>query len=184
MLELTKRGFDCSGVDASPEMLDASFEKLSAAGIEPHLMCQSLPEIDLYGAYHAVFSSMDTVNHLLDKRDLKRFFRRLHCFVEPGGYFVFDLKEKSLFAETEPQVCEEDGTVLILRKTFDGTYACQNLTVFAPEDGGYCRSEEEIWERWYDPAEAREILSACGFRSVKTVPYHGRRIIIVRRVEL
>ena len=47
ILELTRRGFDCSGVDASPEMLDVAHEKLSDAGLSPHLMCQSLPEIDL-----------------------------------------------------------------------------------------------------------------------------------------
>lgn len=181
MLELTRRGFDCSGVDASPEMLDAAFEKLSGAGATPHLMCQSLPEIDLYGAYHAVFSSMDTVNHLLNKRDLKRFFRRLYNFVEPGGYFIFDLKDKSLFSDRETEVSEEDGSLLILRRAFDGTYACQKLTLFRGEGETYRRADEEIWERWYDPAELRDYLCTVGFALVKTIPYHGRKIIIVRR---
>ena len=102
MLELSRRGFDCSGVDASSEMLEEAFGKLSDAGITPHLMCQSLSELDLYGAYHAVFSTMDTVNHLLDFRELKRFFYGLYNFVEPGGYFVFDLKEKSMFSDLQP----------------------------------------------------------------------------------
>ena len=180
MLELTRLGFDCSGVDASSEMLDAAFEKLSGEGIDPHLMCQSLPDLDLYGAYHAVFSSMDTVNHLLDLRDLKRFFRRLYNFVEPGGYFVFDLKDKSLFANIQ-QICEEENSLLILRRMFDGTYACQNLTVFHQNGAAYDRVDEEIWERWYDPSVCRSYLKAAGFVSVKTLPYHGRKIIIVRR---
>lgn len=183
MLELSRRGFDCSGVDASPEMLDLAFEKLTRAGVEPHLMCQSLPELDLYGAYHLVVSSMDTVNHLLDKRELKWFFRRLYNFVEPGGYFVFDLKEKPLFSDLQ-QVEEGDGDLLILRRTFDGTYARQEITVFHEENGTYHRSDEEIWERWYDPAELRMILKKSGFSPVKTLSYQGRKIIIVRRPEV
>lgn len=180
MLELTARGFDCSGVDHSPEMLDLAHSKLSDAGIEPHLMCQSLPELDLYGAYHAVFSSMDTVNHLLDLRDLRRFFRRLYHFVEPGGYFVFDLKEKRLFSDGQ-QIAEHGADLLILRRSFDGTYACQNLTLFREREGVYLRTEEEIWERWYDPALCRAVLREAGFVPVKTIPYRGRKIIIVRR---
>ncbi|MBQ1272403.1 MAG: class I SAM-dependent methyltransferase [Clostridia bacterium] len=181
MLELSRRGFDCSGVDVSDQMLQTALEKLTEAGVTPHLMCQSLPEIDLYGAYHAVFSSMDTVNHLLDKRDVKRFFRRLYHFTEPGGYFIFDLKDKSLFSDTAPQIDEVDGSVLILQKSFDGTYACQSLTVFHQEGETYSRAEEEIWERWYDAKELRKELNQIGFVSVKTIPYHGRKIIIVRR---
>ena len=181
MLELSRRGFDCSGVDASEEMLDTAFEKLSDAGYSPHLMCQSLPEIDLYGAYHAVFSSMDTVNHLLDKREVKRFFRRLYNFTEPGGYFIFDLKEKELFADTVPQIEEADGSVLILQRSFDGVYACQKLTLFRREGDSFRRADEEIWERWYDAKELREYLKTVGFLPVKTLPYHGRKIVIVRR---
>lgn len=181
MLELSKRGFDCSGVDASPEMLDTAFEKLSEEGFSPHLMCQSLPQIDLYGAYHAVFSSMDTINHLLDKRQVKGFFRRIYHFTEPGGYFIFDVKDKETFADITPQIDEEDDVTLILQKSFDGTYACQKLTVFRPEGKGYCRVDEEIWERWYDAAELREYLQSIGFRPVRTIPYHGRKIVIVRR---
>ncbi len=181
MLELSRRGFDCSGVDASEEMLDTAFEKLSDAGYSPHLMCQSLPEIDLYGAYHAVFSSMDTVNHLLDKREVKRFFRRLYNFTEPGGYFIFDLKEKELFADTVPQIDEADGSVLILQRSFDGVYACQKLTLFRREGDSFLRADEEIWERWYDAKELREYLKTVGFLPVKTLPYHGRKIVIVRR---
>ncbi len=181
MLELSRRGFDCSGVDVSEQMLDAAFEKLSDAGIVPHLMCQSLPEIDLYGAYHAVFSSMDTVNHLLDKRDVKRFFRRIYNFTEPSGYFIFDLKDKKLFSDTAPQTEERDGRVLILQKTFDGTYAGQTLTVFRKEGDTYRREEEEIWERWYDVSELKQYLKQVGFVPVKTLSYQGRKIVIVRR---
>ncbi len=181
MLELFRQGFDCSGVDASPEMLDIAFEKLSDAGYTPHLMCQSLPEIDLYGAYHGVFSSMDTVNHLLDKRQVKAFFKRIYNFTEPGGYFIFDLKDKKQFSDTAPQIDEKDGATLILQKSFDGTYAYQKLTIFRPDADVYCRAEEEIWERWYDPSELRSYLRTVGFRWVKTIPYQGRKIIIVRR---
>ncbi len=181
MLELSRRGFDCSGVDASPEMLETAFEKLNDAGVSPHLMCQSLPEIDLYGAYHAVFSTMDTVNHLLNKRDVKSFFRRIYNFTEPGGYFIFDLKDKTCFSDTAPQIEEQPDATLILQKSFDGTYACQKLTVFRRDGMGYSRGEEEIWERWYDAKELRAHLCTVGFRPVKTIPYAGRKIIVVRR---
>lgn len=184
MLELCARGYDCSGIDASEEMLNQAFEKLSAAGAVPHLMCQELTEIDLYGAYHAVFSSMDTLNHILDKRDLKRFFRRLHCFVEPDGYFVFDLKSKAMFSDTEAQICEENGAVLLMQKGFDGTYGQYRLTWFDLEGETYRRFDTEITERYYDSDEVLRLLRDCGFRPVHRFRYRGRTVVIVRWKEL
>lgn len=181
MAELTRRGFDCTGVDASEEMLFEAQQKLSECGVTPHLICQSLGEIDLYGAYHAVFSSLDTLNHLTDRRELNRFFRRIFCFTEPGGYLIFDLKGKELFRDTEPRISEEDGDLLVMRKWFDGTYARYLLTAFERDGETYTRAEDEIWERYYDYASVSRTVCACGFTPVKHFSRAGRTVGIFRR---
>ena len=184
LVELFRRGYDCSGVDASAEMLQVAQEKLSAAGFTPHLLCQTLPDLDLYGAYHAVFSSLDTLNHLTDRRELNRFFRRVRCFVEPGGYLIFDLKTREAFSDTAPKVAEEDGDLLILQGAFDGTYAQYDLTAFRRAGQGYLREDDTVFERYYPYAEVSRTVCAAGFRPVKHFLFRRHTVAIFRRIEL
>jgi SAM-dependent methyltransferase len=37
-----------------------------------------------------VTANFDTVNHLLDERDLATLFRRVHRHLRPSGHFIFD----------------------------------------------------------------------------------------------
>lgn len=183
MLELCRRGYDCTGVDQADSMLAVAREKLAAEGFDAHLVCQDLPEIDLYGAYHAVFCSLDTVNHILDKRSLKRFFRRLYNFTEPEGLFVFDIKTKELFRQSaELTVCEHDDATFLMQGHFDGTFACYGLTLFQQTENGFFeKTEAEVEERWYDPNELKQMLTDAGFSYQKKIPYQNRLIFVYKK---
>ncbi len=184
MLELFRRGYDCTGLDLSEGMLAAADEKLRAAGYEPHLICQDLGAINLYGAYHVVFSSLDTINHILDKRILTRFFRRLHCFVEPGGYFVFDLKRRASLAGRSVSVEERENELLILRRDFDGRYAEYRLDAFVLRaDGGWERCSDQVTERFYPMKDLTALLRSFGFALVKRIRYYEREIAIFQKSE-
>ena len=116
MEKLTDLGYDCTGVDASENMLENARERFEKAGKQAHLVCQELEDIDMYGAYDIVFCTLDTVNHILSLRGLRTFFKSLFNFTEPGGSFVFDFKTKTAFENsTMPNVCEKNSDMLIVR---------------------------------------------------------------------
>ena len=167
LLHLCNKGYDCTGTDVSPAMLQKAEEKLLGAGYLPHLVCQDLTELDLFGGYDAVFCTLDTVNHL-QKRDLARFFRKLYNFVEPGGVFVFDAKTKEGFRRTEgTRVCDDGKDFLCMQGDFTGKYAFYRFTMF--HDGK--RADEDVEERFYEPEEFRKLLEQAGFRWLGKVAY-------------
>ena len=179
--KLSRRGFNCTGVDMSPEMLNIAREKIESAGFEPHLVCQELQDIDLYGAYHIAFCSLDTVNHILYKRDVKSFFKKLYNFIEPGGYFIFDVKTSAAFKKTVGmQTFEhEDGSVALIEGSFSSNTAYYSISVFeAQESGLFQKYESEIEERFYSVDELKTILSAAGFVVAKRYNMGTRQIWI------
>ncbi len=184
--ELSERGFNCTGVDISPEMLNIAREKIENAGFEPHLVCQELQDLDLYGAYHIAFCSLDTVNHILYKRDLKSFFKKLYNFIEPDGFFVFDVKTNAFFKKTVGmQTFEhEDGSVALIEGTFSSDIAYYAISVFeARDDGLFEKYESEIEERYYSVDVLKTMLNEAGFDTVKRFNIGSRQVWITTRRE-
>lgn len=184
--ELISRGFNCTGVDMSSEMLNIAREKIEDCGYEPHLVCQSLQDIDLYGAYHIAFCSLDTVNHILYKRELKTFFKKLYNFIEPGGFFVFDVKTSAAFKKTVGiQTFEhDDGSVAIIEGSFSSDLAFYAISVFEARPGGlFEKYESEIEERFYSVDSLKSMLIAAGFSVKKRYNIGDRQIWITSRIE-
>lgn len=90
-LELSKRGYEMIGVDASPDMLCAAQEKCAQAGAEVLFLCQPMEALDLYGTVNAAVCTLDSLNHITDPDTLREVLRRVSLFLEPGGLFVFDV---------------------------------------------------------------------------------------------
>ena len=90
-LELSKRGYEMIGVDASPDMLCAAQEKCAKAGAEVLFLCQPMEALDLYGTVNAAVCTLDSLNHITDPDTLREVLRRVSLFLEPGGLFVFDV---------------------------------------------------------------------------------------------
>lgn len=90
-LELYRRGIDIYGVDASAEMLSQAQEKCAAAGADILFLRQKMQELDLYGTVNTVFCTLDSINHLQGRDEVRKTFQRVSLFLEPDGYFVFDM---------------------------------------------------------------------------------------------
>ena len=64
-LELAKRGYDMTGVDCSPEMLDIARERADAEGLSDRMLwlCQDMREFELYGTVDVTVCCLDGMNH-------------------------------------------------------------------------------------------------------------------------
>jgi len=168
---LLRHGYDAVGVDASPDMLVIAHERSvqENAPQAPLLLCQRLEDLDLYGTAQAAVCLTDSLNHLTDPRGLRRFFRRLRLFLEPGAPFLFDvntlykharvLADNTFVYETGEAYCVWQNRWLPASRTTEIT-----LDIFAPEaDGRYTRAREQFAERAYTPEELTRWLRKAGF---------------------
>ncbi|MDR0532230.1 MAG: methyltransferase domain-containing protein [Oscillospiraceae bacterium] len=166
---LMERGFDVIGIDASLDMLAQALDKAAQANIAPPLLlCQKLEELDLYGTAQAAVCLTDSLNHITDPAAVRRFFRRLALFVEPGGLFVFDvntLYKHEYVMGDNTFVRECDGAFCVWQNHWIPEERTTEivLDVFEAEGALYRRAGERFAERAYSVEELTAWLGRAGF---------------------
>ncbi|MBE6678956.1 MAG: class I SAM-dependent methyltransferase [Ruminococcaceae bacterium] len=173
-MELDKRGYDMTGIDLSPDMLEIARAKAQEAGRAENILflCQDMCSFELYGTVQAVVSCLDSLNHLDSKADLKKVFDLVHNYLEPGGLFIFDLnspyKFKNIYG-TNAYVLEDEGIYCGWQNIYDKeSRICDFYTsVFTEnEDGTYSRFDDYEREYCFTLREVEKLLEKCGFEVV------------------
>ena len=171
-LELALRGYDMTGVDLSAEMLSVARERAAEKGLSDDILflCQDLAELELYGTVDAVVCTLDSVNHIEDKKSFKVFLDLLHrCYLIPDGIFLFDINTPYKFENfygSNDFILEDEGVYCGWQNFYDEDEGIAHfcLSVFEEdEDGRYTRTDAEQTEVCYGMDEMRDILSECGF---------------------
>ncbi len=169
-IELAKLGYDMTGVDISPEMLDIARERAEKEGIDNLLLlCQDIGEFELYGTVDLAVCCLDTVNHLTNIKKLKEFLSLVHNYLVPGGIFIFDVntprKFESVYADNA-YVLEDEGVYCGWQNYYnEKNKRCDfYLSVFEEqEDGSYMRRDDCHSERCYSMRQLKNALSETGF---------------------
>ena len=166
-LELKKAGVDIYGIDASADMLSVALQKASDEGEQILYLRQRMQSIDLYGTIDTCFCTLDSINHLTDKKDVQKTFERVSLFMNPQGLFVFDvntvykhrevLKDNVFVFDTDEVYCVWQNTPL------QGDVTDISLDFFIPEENNYYRVTENFRERAYTVEELTEMLGEAGF---------------------
>ena len=173
-LELGRRGYDMTGVDLSPEMLDLARDAAEEAGLSDKMLwlLQDITDFELYGTVELAVSCLDTLNHLTDTPDLRRCLSLVHNYLVPDGLFVFDINGKGKFENIyadNSYVMEEDGSVCVWQNSYNPkTRLCDFfITLFEEdEDGRYSRYDELQTERMYTIRTMKKMLTECGFEFI------------------
>ncbi len=167
-----RRGYEMIGVDGSAEMLMQAREKfLDFDGVQPLLLNQSMPELDLYGTVDAAVCSLDSINYLTRARDVQRTFSRLRLFIAPGGSFVFDVHGVGKMEALDGEVfLDEDEDVYCVWRTEYRKRAKMLdyfVDVFRREGETWERGFEEHHQRAYTVEELTEWLKNAGFTRIR-----------------
>lgn len=172
--ELAARGYDMIGVDGSADMLGEAY----AQGGEGILyLLQDMRSFELYGTVGATVCCLDSLNYLLDIKDLKKTLALVHNYSDPDGLFIFDVntpyKFENVYGDNayilEDEGDEGQGIYCGWQNFYDrDTRICDfYLSVFEEdEDGAYIRSDEHQQERCYTKEELTDALSDAGFELV------------------
>lgn len=88
---MTTYGYDVIGVDGSEEMLSEAINKRYESGHDIMYLCQDMQNLNLYGTIDICISALDSINHVLDKNEVKNIFAKVSLFLHPEGIFIFDV---------------------------------------------------------------------------------------------
>lgn len=168
---LAADGYDMIGVDNSPDMLEIAMEKREKSGQDILYLLQDMREFELYGTVRAIVCVCDSINYILEETDLLQVFRLVNNYLDPGGYFIFDMntiyKYRDLMGECTIAENREEGS-FIWDNYFDEEEQINSyeLTLFIPEgdEGLFRRYEEEHVQRAYEIKEIEDLLSQAGLK--------------------
>ena len=166
-LELARRGYDMTGIDYSPEMLDIARSVAESEGQDILWLCQDMREFELYGTVDAAVCCLDCINHIEDIEDMKQCFSLVHNYLIPDGIFIFDIngryKFENIYADNTYSM-EEEGGVCVWENYYDpDSKMCDfYITLFKEcRDGRYERHDETQSERMYTVEEIKSALESC-----------------------
>ncbi len=173
-VEFARRGIDVIGVDPSESMLAIAGQKAKNQGLDILFLNQSGEELDLYGTVDGAVSCLDTVNHIIDKRALQKFFKKISLFLEKDRLFIFDVntayKHKEVLGNNT-FVYDTENVYCVWQNFFDNKVGITdiNLDFFIKNDNTYQRTGESFSERVYDADTLEKMLSASGLKVLKVV---------------
>lgn len=95
---LADQGYKVTGVDISPEMITRARRHVEEEGLPIQYFVQdaSLLELDL--TFDLVISFFDSLNYILDIKDLQKCFNRVSNHLNPGGMMIFDMNTELALA--------------------------------------------------------------------------------------
>ncbi len=173
-VELAKRGYDMTGVDISPEMLDVARCAAEREGLSDKMLwlLQDMREFELYGTVDLTISCLDCINHITKPKDLDKVLSLVHNYLIPDGLFIFDINGKykfeSIYAD-RAYTMETESSVCIWQNDYnEKSKLCDfYITLFEEQsDGRYERYEDLQRERMYTIAEMKRHLIKCGFEFI------------------
>ncbi len=169
-LELARRGLDVYGVDGSAQMLSVAQDKAAQEGLSVLFICQPMQRLDLFGTVNTVLCTLDSVNHLTRQEDVKRAFERVALFLEPGGYFIFDVnsvyKHQQVLGN-HTFVYDTPGVFCVWQNTLTAktNRVGIHLDFFVKEEAGlYRRQQEDFAERAYSDEVLTQLLTSAGLQ--------------------
>ncbi len=169
---LAERGYNMIGAALTPEMLSEALEKAQdVEGEPPIFLNQAMDELDLFGTIDACVSSLDSMNYITDRDTLAEAFRRVHTFLMPGGYFLFDIIAPQGLKALDGQlfVDETEDVFCLWRADFDqdSRVLTYGMDLFEREGDLWRREQEEHRERAWEVSELKGLLQAAGFAQVQ-----------------
>lgn len=189
--ELSRQGYRTTGLDGSRGMIEIAKKNAPDADF----VVQDARDIALPGRFSAVFSTFDSLNHLMSLSELEQVFRSVSAVLEGGGYFVFDLNMEEGFRSRwrgSFAFVEEDH-VCVVRSSHDTNEKTGRLdvTLFEMKGSAWVRTDFPLIQRWYEEHEIRERLRKAGFEELRSIEgnesiaegslHEGRMFFVARK---
>jgi SAM-dependent methyltransferase len=168
-LPLLERGYEVTGCDLSPEMLEQARAKAPGAD----LFLADVRTLGRVGEFDLITCLDDIVNYLIGDGDIEAAFASLAPNLAPDGVLVFDVNTISTYRTTFACDMTLDGPDVFLawrgrtsEEAQSGCVAELVIEAFSAGDaGGYERVTTRHLQRHYPRAEIEHALAAAGLEA-------------------
>lgn len=167
LLELARRGFRVTGVDATAGFVAKARRAVADEGLEAEVVHEDMRRFCRVASFDAVISMSTSFGYFTEDDGDRRVLENIRRCLRPGGGLLMELMGKEVVARTlKGQAWREEHGVLLLTEQHtrdDWTWVDNRLIVVAGER----RQELVLSHRLYSAAELRSLLEGCGFTSVQ-----------------
>ena len=165
---MVKAGYEVSGFDISPGMVEAAQRKAQEHGLEIDYHVADARTVDLGRTFEGAFSFFDSLNYIPELDGFRAAVHQVAKHLEPGGSFIFDLNTAYAFEQAMFDQVELRRSAKI-RYEWKGDY--DPSTRIIQVDMTFWRDGEEIREthvqRAHSDFEVKEALADAGFVLVR-----------------
>lgn len=167
LLELARRGFQVTGVDATAGFVVRARASVADEELDAEVVHDDMREFCRVAAFDAVISMSTSFGYFTEEDGDRRVLDNVRRSLRPGGAFLIELMGKEAVARTleDRHWQEEQGVLLLTEQSVrdDWTWVDNRLVVLAGER----RQEFVLSHRLYSAVELRALLVDCGFVSVQ-----------------
>lgn len=178
---LARDGYEVTGVDRSPEMIEGARSKAAAEQANIDLIVGDMRSLDLGRTFNAVIAMFAVIGYQLTNDDLVAALTTARKHLNPGGLFVFDAWFGPAVLANKPdartkEVALDDGGRLVRAATPFMDVVAQTVRVDyrldCHRDGCETETTEESHTmRFLFAQEISYLLGATGFEVVSFTPF-------------
>jgi SAM-dependent methyltransferase len=167
---LTEKGYKVTGIDGSANQL--KYARKNAPGAK--FIAADARTFKLPPVYDAVFSTFDSLNHIMNLPELYEVFKNVYQCLKKDGIFIFDLNTEYLFKglkKNNMEIKENPEYLWANRREYNQEKRIAQLkfTVFRRKTRGWQRSDVLLHQRYYPITEVRSTLKQAGFGVMRAV---------------
>jgi SAM-dependent methyltransferase len=169
-IELTRRGYDVTGVDLSPSQLDLAREKSAAEGLDIRFIQQDAREMAFDQEFDLVIMLCEGGFPLMETDEENfRILQGAARAIKTGGKFIFTTLNGlfPLFHSVKDFMDSTggEGMAVTLHNSFDlMTFRDHNITEVVDDSGR--KKTLDCNERYYVPPEITWLLKSLGFSKI------------------
>jgi SAM-dependent methyltransferase len=160
---MAKQGFQVTGVDQSPQMLQLARERAERENVDVEFLLQDMRSLSFEGSFALVTCWFDSLNYLLELEDLEKTFAGVCRALKKAGLFIFDMNTiYGLAVDWQRYHCyvQQDTPELfeIHHPSYDleKNIATMKITGFVKERDSWTRMDEVHKERGYTLEDIRQ----------------------------
>ncbi len=166
-LELSRRGYQVTGVDRTAAFLRTARQRAAAEALSVEWVQADMREFVRPGAFDAAINLFTSFGYFEDPDEDRRVADNLFRSLRPGGVLAIEMMGKEVLARIfVPRDWQElaDGTLFLQERAVTRDWSWMENRWILIKDGQ--RLEYAVGHRIYDGAGLRALLLDAGFESV------------------
>lgn len=167
-------------VDISEEMLMEASNKLRKEKISFKILLQDMTQLNLNRKFDLITCVLDSTNYILDKSDLRNYFKSVYDHLNNEAIFVFDINSAYKIKEVlgnNTYTYNTDDIFYTWENSLENNIVEMDLTFFVKEGDLFRRFEEFHRERAYEQQEIEIILNELGFKILEKYDGYDNKLV-------